>query len=74
MFEKIGRKLVRGAKAELFEPPEKDGKDYILGIILAACRVGIFAIALLADSKRGKSDSQPSTIIVNNYIYKEEKE
>ena len=74
MFEKIGRKLVRGAKAEMFEPPGEDGRDYILEIILAIGKIGIFALALLADSKGEKSSQQPSTVIVNNYIYKEEKE
>jgi len=74
MFEKLGRKFMRGAKAEMFQPPGENGKDYILDLILGIGKIGLFGLALLLDGGSGGKKSQQSTVIVNNYIYKGEKE
>lgn len=74
MFEKIGRKLVRGAKAEMLGPPGTDGRDAICDLILGVGKIALFGLALLLDGGGSHKKGQTSTVIVNNYIYKEEKE
>lgn len=75
MFEKIGRKLIRGAKAEMLGPPGTDGKDALCDLILGIGKITLFGLALLLDGgSSGNKKGQTSTVIVNNYIYKEEKE
>lgn len=74
MFEKIGRKLIRGAKAEMLGPPGEDSTNYICDLILGIGKLALFAAALLLDGGSGSAKKgQQSTVIVNNYIYKEEK-
>lgn len=64
MFEKLGRKFIQGAKAEIVSP-EKPSLDWEK-VIEAGCallELGIFAFAML-------SGGRSSTVIVNNYIQK----
>ena len=67
MFEKIGRKLACGAKAEIID---KTGMDWnkVLKIITAVAETGLFVIAFALDRKSQKP--QTTTMIVNNYITK----
>ena len=69
MFERIGRKLARGAKAEILEPTDSAGLRDVLGIALQALEAGLLALALFLPDK--KEASSP-TVIVNNYISKRE--
>lgn len=64
MLEKLGKKFIQGAKAEILEPTTS-GIDWEK-VIEAGCallELGIFAFAMLGG---GRS----STMIVNNYIQK----
>jgi len=67
MFEKIGRKLVKGAKAEIMDSPDGINWDAALKVIGAVAEIGLVGLALLFDKRH---DSQPTTVIVNNYISK----
>lgn len=66
MFEKWGKKFAEGVKQEAANPESID--KFLNGLL----KVGIlFAIIFAGKSERNKSNAQ--TVIVNNYIYKEEK-
>ena len=69
MFEKIGRKLAQGAKAEMLKPVKAgtDGND----ILSAILKVGLF-LCMLGVGLHG-SKSPEKTIVINNYIYKEDR-
>ena len=71
MFERIGRKLARGAKAEILEPTDSASLRDILGIALQALEAGLLALALFLPEPDKKETSSP-TVIVNNYISKGE--
>jgi len=67
MLEKLGKKFIQGAKAEILEPTTP-GIDWEK-VIEAGCallELGIFAFAML--SGRGCRESYGRTVIVNNYI------
>ena len=70
MFEKWGRKLAKGVKQEMLTDK---GEGPITGLLSATAKLVIFAAVLLLDeTSRTKKNSEPTTVIVNNYIYKED--
>ena len=70
MFEKWGRKLAKGVKQEMLTDK---GEGPITGILSMIVKVGVLVAVLLVDATGGsKKSSEPTTVIVNNYIYKEE--
>ena len=74
MFEKLGRKFMRGAKAEL---TDGDGPDIekILCTGLKVLGAGIMLIAMFMGAKSGHGQPEGSgTIVINNYIMKDDKE
>lgn len=65
MFEKWGKKFAYGVKQEAANPETID--KFLNGLL----KVGVvLAIIFVGKSERNKSNTQ--TVIVNNYIYKEE--
>lgn len=69
MLEKLGKKFIQGAKAEIISP-EKPSLDWEK-VIEAGCallELGIFAFAML--SGKECEGSYGRTVIVNNYIQK----
>lgn len=72
MFEKLGRKLAKGAKAEILETPEGEfGWRNILEGLTAIVKIGVIVFAII--NPDGKTQpAQPQTIIINNYISKGE--
>lgn len=69
MFERIGRKLARGAKAEILDPSDSTSFHDILEVATHVLEAGLLALALFLPDK--KETSSP-TVIVNNYISKGE--
>jgi hypothetical protein len=71
VFEKIGRKLIRGAKAELTEDSGIDwGK--VLDAAVKIAEAGLF-LGIMLISGRSEKLIRTTTIVVNNYILKEER-
>ena len=71
MFEKWGRKLAKGVKQEIMT--DKEGEGPITGLLSALVKIGILGVALLAGVSGGNKKNQgPTTVIVNNYICKED--
>lgn len=68
MFERIGRKLIRGAKAEALAIREEGCSK----LIEAGLKIGILVLALMCGGGAAKKQASSGTVIVNNYIYKEE--
>lgn len=66
MFEKIGRKLMRGAKAEFSESPEVIDWDKITKAAVKVLEIGLFATALIFS---GKKLVRTQTVITNNYYF-----
>ena len=81
MFERLGRKFIKGAKAELSEPGEGAAKD-IQKVIKAASgllEIGIMVLAvILAGKSAGSSNAQAygdaGHVVINNYIYTDRKD
>ena len=68
MFAKIGRNLMRGAKAEIEEnPPIMLDQDRWMDILETGLTLGVLALTILGFRR---SNKQPVTVIVNNYISK----
>lgn len=67
MFEKIGRKLIRGAKAEMTEKPliDEETLDRIIEGGLKLLGLGVLLLCVLT----GNKESKTATTVVNNYIY-----
>lgn len=70
MFEKIGRKFVKGAKAELSDTSSLDW-DKILHAAIRIAEAGLFT-AVIFWSGKSESSVRTPTVIVNNYISKGE--
>ena len=73
MLEKLGRKLAQGAKAEILEPVNKNEIDWrkVINAGLTVLEFGVFIFSMFAGSKSQSESS--TTVIVNNYMYKEDK-
>lgn len=72
MFEKIGKKLVQGAKAEIQEKPVSIlDTDKFLEWAEVAIGIGLLAIGFLKFLKKPETPAQPTTIVINNYISKD---
>ena len=66
MFAKIGRKLIQGAKAEIEEsPPTILDQDRWMNLLEMGLTLGLLAVTILGSLR---SNKQPVTVIVNNYI------
>lgn len=65
MFEKIGRKLIKGAKAEILESPQGIDWDKVLRVAVKVAEAGLFAAVIFWSGRPGKTP----TIIVNQYIH-----
>ena len=70
MFRNLGRKFMQGAKDELNENPPVNVEGFIQAadILLKA---GLFALIMFCGSGKSGKHTAP-TVIVNNYISKEE--
>lgn len=70
MFERVGKKLVQGAKAEIAENPVSIlDTDKLIEWTEIALGAGLLILGIFFGGRRGHSSSQqPSTIIINNYI------
>lgn len=68
MFEKIGQKLMRGAKAEIAKVTEADPKQ-VVKVASTVMEIGLFLLVIFCGKAGGSSVSTP-TVIVNNYLGK----
>lgn len=66
MFEKLGRKFMKGAKAEILENPQFDWD----GLLKAAIKIAEFGMFVAVLAWGGKSSVRTPTVINNYYIYK----
>lgn len=71
MFEWIGRKFVRGAKAEIEDSmTDEEGSGLLLKSAEILLEVGFFAFLLVTGGKPKKRNEAASTVIINNYLQK----
>lgn len=69
MLTRIGRKLIRGATAEIEEnPPAILDQNRWADLLETGLTLGLLAL-MICGSLRGSS-KQPVTVVVNNYISK----
>ena len=69
MFEKIGRKLVKGAKAEISESPDAIiDWDKITKAAIRVAEIGLFVAAIFWPSN-SKRLVRTQTVITNNYYF-----
>lgn len=69
MLMRIGRKLVKGATAEMNEnPPEILNQERWANLLETGLTLGILALTILGGFKG--AGKQPVTVVVNNYITK----
>ena len=68
IFENLGRKFAKGARAEILEPKDEEFNWRVLADGIAALvKVGALVFAFVSTGSQ-TTVSQPSTIIINNYI------
>ena len=66
MFEKIGKKLVQGAKAEIKEEPIHIlDTEKLIEWAEIVIPVGLLVLGLIRGLRRAP---EPTTIVINNYI------
>jgi len=73
MFEWIGRKFVRGAKAEIEDSiSDEEGSGLLIKSAEILLEIGFFAFLLMTGGKPRKRNETASTVIINNYLQKGE--
>lgn len=74
LFEWIGRKFVKGAKAEIEESVMDDeGSGLLMKSAEILLEIGFFAFLLVTGGKPKKHNGDAaSTVIINNYLQKGE--
>ena len=70
MLERLGRKIARGAKAEILEPQKGIDWGKIAEAAWRIAQAGLFAAAVIWSGRSERLVRTP-TVIVNNYIVKE---
>ena len=66
MFQRIGQKLVKGAKAEIEkEPIHLLDTDKLIEWAEVIIPIGILALSLIRGLRKAP---EPTTIVINNYI------
>lgn len=66
MFQRIGQKLVKGAKAEIEkEPIQLLDTDKLIEWAEVIIPIGILALSLIRGLRKAP---EPTTIVINNYI------
>ena len=70
MLERLGRKIARGAKAEILEPQQGIDWGKIAEAAWRIAQAGLFAAAVIWSGRSERLVRTP-TVIVNNYIVKE---
>ena len=69
MLEKLGRKFVRGAKAELTETSGFN-RDKILNVVVKIAEAGLF-LGIIFLSGRSERLVRTPVIVIHNHIHKE---
>lgn len=72
MLEKLGRKIARGAKAEILEPQKGIDWGKIAEAAWRIAQAGLFAAAVIWSGRSERLVRTPTTIVINNYISKED--
>lgn len=73
MFEKIGKKLVQGATAEIQEKPISIvDTDKLIEWGEIAIGIGLIVLGIFCGCRR--KNEQPTTIVINNYIQQNHEE
>ena len=66
MFQRIGQKLIKGAKAEIEKEPIKIlDTDKLIEWAEVIIPIGILALSLIRGMRK---PPEPTTIVINNYI------
>ena len=66
MFQRIGQKLIKGAKAEIEKEPIKIlDTDKLIEWAEVIIPIGILALSLIRGMRKAP---EPTTIVINNYI------
>lgn len=70
-FKKVGKEIAQGAKEEIIAPATEIDWKKVVNAGLTVLEFGVFIFAMFTGSKSNAETS--TTVVVNNYIYKEEK-